>query len=100
MGRSANASVWTVSLHGRFDYNGRTLHVRMDEAGFPGTRNVKVTCAGPDLGNPSQCNHWRIDPCTAQDGAGLRTQGGFADGPVDLTAHVMTILEEPSARGT
>lgn len=91
--------LYNCSLHGRFDYNGRTLLVRMDEASFPGTRNVKVTCTGTDPGNPSQCNHWRIDTCTAQDGAGLCTQWGFADEPVDLTAHVMTILEETSARG-
>lgn len=91
--------LYDCSLHGRFDYNGRALLVRMDEASFPGTRNVKVSCTGTDPANPAQCHHWRIDTCTAEDSAGLCTQWGFADGPVDLTANVMTILEETTTKG-
>ncbi|HVH58552.1 MAG TPA: hypothetical protein VM791_19960 [Vicinamibacterales bacterium] len=94
-----NSSLYNCALHGRFDYNGRTLLVRMDEASFPGTRNVKVSCTGTDPANPARCHHWRIDTCTAQDSAGLCTQWGFDNGPVDLTANVMTILEETSSRG-
>jgi hypothetical protein len=91
--------LYNCSLHGRFDYNGRTLLVRMDEASFPGTRNVKVSCTGTDPANPAQCHHWRIDTCTAQDTAGLCAQWGFADGPADLTANVMKILEETTIKG-
>jgi hypothetical protein len=91
--------LYNCSLHGRFDFNGRAMLVRMDEAAFPGTRNVKVSCTGVDPANPAQCQHWRIDTCRAQDAAGACTQWGFQDGPVDLTANVMTLLEESSTKG-
>jgi hypothetical protein len=93
------SSLTNCSLHGRFDYNGRTLLVRMDEVEFPHTRNVKVSCTGTDPANPALCHHWRIDSCTAQDTAGICTQWGFGAGPVDLTANVMTILEETTRKG-
>src|SRR5829696_4775493 len=90
--------LYNCSLHGRFDYNGRTMLVRMDQA-FPGSRNVKVSCTGVDPANASVCQHWRIDTCTAQDAAGSCTQWGFQGGPVDLTANVMTLMEEGSTKG-
>ena len=87
------------SLHGRFDYNGRTMLVRMDATQFPGTKNIRVTCTGVDPANSAACQHWRIDTCTAQDAGGSCTQWGSQGGAVDLTANVMTLLEETSTKG-
>ena len=91
--------LYNCSMHGRFDYQGRTLLVRMDEATFPGTRNPQVTCTGVDPANTAQCHQWKIETCTAASGS-LCTQWGFGGAaPVDLTASVMTILEEVSTKG-
>lgn len=87
------------SMHGRFDYRGRTLLIRMDEAAFPGTKNVRATCTGTDPANPAQCHHWKIETCSAVNEGGACTAWGFGSGTVDLMANVMTIMEETSTRG-
>ena len=60
-----------------------------------------MSCTGTDPANPAQCHHWRIDSCKAQDAGGNCTQWGFpGEAPIDLTASIMTVLEETTRRGT
>ena len=90
----------SCALHGRFDYFGRTMLVRMDAEAFPGTRNVRVTCTGTDPLNPSRCQNWKLQSCSGVDEAGQCHQWGYVEGaPFDTQANVMTILEEKSTKG-
>jgi hypothetical protein len=87
------------SMHGRFNYRGRTLLIRMDEANFPGTKNVRATCTGTDPSNPAQCHHWKIETCSSVNEGGACTGWGFGAGTINPTANVMSIMEETSTKG-
>ena len=89
----------SCALHGRFDYNGRTMLVRMDPAAFPGTKNVRVSCTGVDPTNAAQCHNWKLQSCSGVDAGGNCTQWGYAAETFDRTAHIMTLLEEKSSKG-
>lgn len=94
-----SAPLDSCALHGRFAYNGRTMLVRMDAAAFTGTTNVRVTCTGTDPANSSQCHHWKLQTCSGLDAGGNCSQWGYANETLDMTANVLTILEEKSTKG-
>ena len=87
------------ALHGRFDYYGRTMLIRMDAAAFPGTKNVRVTCTGTNPADNSKCHNWKLETCSGVDGGDNCTQWGHANETLDMTANVMTVLEEKSTKG-
>jgi hypothetical protein len=90
----------SCALHGRFDYYGRTMLVRMDADAFPGTRNVRVTCTGTNPANPSQCQNWKLQTCSGVGEDGQCNQWGYLEGAsFNNEANVMTILEEKSTKG-
>jgi hypothetical protein len=87
----------SCALHGRFDYYGRTMLVRMGGTEAPGTRNVHITCTGTDPANPSRCQNWKLQTCSLEDADGNCTQWGYVEGgEFDHTANVITLLEEKS----
>jgi hypothetical protein len=87
------------ALHGRFDYNGRVMLIRMDEAAFAGTKNPRITCTGTNPANSAQCQNWKIETCTGVDASGACTQWGFGHDTIDIRANVMSILEEKTSKG-
>jgi hypothetical protein len=90
----------SCALHGRFDYYGRTMLIRMDADDFPGSRNVRVTCAGTEPANPSRCRNWKLQTCSEVGEGGQCTQWGYVeDAAFNNEANVMTILEEKTAKG-
>jgi hypothetical protein len=90
----------SCALHGRFDYYGRTMLIRMDAAEFPGTKNVRVVCTGTNPADPFQCQNWKLQTCSGVDDTGQCHQWGYTEGlPFDHEAAVMTVLEEKSTKG-
>lgn len=59
--------IYSCALDGRFDHNGKTYLVRMDEVRFPGSRHPRITCTGTNPTNSAECRHWRIDSCAPED---------------------------------
>lgn len=66
--------IHSCALDGRFDYNGKTYLVRLDEARFPGSRNPRISCTAVSPTDATACRHWRIDACAPED-AGTCTPG-------------------------
>ena len=71
----------SCALHGRFDYFGRTMLVRMDAIDFPGSNNVRVTCIGTDPANSSWCQNWKLQTCSGVDEGGQCIDGDMLKAP-------------------
>ena len=95
-----NQPLDSCALHGRFEYDGRTMLIRIDAGEFPGTTNVRVTCTGTNPADPSVCQNWKLQTCSGLDDAGQCNQWGYSEGlPFNHEATVMTILEEKATKG-
>ena len=90
----------SCALHGRFDYYGRTMLIRMSADEFPGTKNVRVSCTGTNPADGSKCQNWKLQTCSGVDATGQCNQWGYDEGlPFDQEANVVTLLEEKTTKG-